>query len=567
MPDPHEGRRRPPRSALRVRLSRFRLGCDALHGARRPRPPSVARREEARPACGGVACVVLASRPPGRRAPPEIGLAGRRPRDPRVRSARYPVRLGSSRYRHRGALGSPVRAAGGGHGDVRRSGRRAGSSSRRPRRRPGVDLLIPRLDRRAAGATRRRRGRRSLARGRDTRATSSPTCTSASSSPMPTSTRWSTSVRSRSGGSSASRRSRREHPARTTARMTRLAPLPPLRVHPARSMTVASLTSRRGVGMPLVALADWSQFQEGPRTTVSPTAPRCPSGGLEQLEIDLERRDVTGGLSSPVVGEDGTIVVVAPNEVLGSTATTGRRSSQRIATSDPRLSRRSARAPKARSWCSRKASATAARLRRHRRPPPRPRLPRPLSAGAAGDEEFDSHVNAIDLRPASSRGHHPSSSTTSCRTPSRRMTPRAYVGDLGGQVTAVELSTGEVRWTEDLGTPIAGAVTLDADRALVTTVGEQRDAGGRGRPRRRHRGRAVAERGRRLRGNLVSTPVVADGRVLILELGVRHRPRRRGWTAPLADGGREPDGRHPSSRKASLRWRRSRPTAWCSPWT
>ena len=51
----------------------------------------------------------------------------------------------------------------------------------------------------------------------------------------------------------------------------------------------------------------------------------------------------------------------------------------------------------------------------------------------------------------------------------------AYIGDVGGRVTVVDLESGDVRWTKELGTPIAGAVTLDAGRVLVTTLGGQDD--------------------------------------------------------------------------------------------
>ena len=92
----------------------------------------------------------------------------------------------------------------------------------------------------------------------------------------------------------------------------------------------------------------------------------------------------------------------------------------------------------------------------------------------------------------------------------------AYIGDVGGRVTAVELASGEVRWTEELGTPISGAVTLDAGRALVTTLG--------GRDEPSEIVALDAESGDELwrasaedASNLVSAPVVADGRVLTLD--------------------------------------------------
>jgi len=81
----------------------------------------------------------------------------------------------------------------------------------------------------------------------------------------------------------------------------------------------------------------------------------------------------------------------------------------------------------------------------------------------------------------------------------------------------LELASGEVRWIEELGTPISGAVTLDEGRALVTTLG------GREEPSEivaldaesgDERWRASAEDA----SNFVSAPVVADGRVLTLDV-------------------------------------------------
>jgi outer membrane protein assembly factor BamB len=73
-----------------------------------------------------------------------------------------------------------------------------------------------------------------------------------------------------------------------------------------------------------------------------------------------------------------------------------------------------------------------------------------------------------------------------------------------------------VRWTAELGTPISGAVTLDAGRALVTTLG--------GRDEPSEIVALDAEDGDELwraraedASNLVTTPVVADGRVLTLD--------------------------------------------------
>ena len=93
----------------------------------------------------------------------------------------------------------------------------------------------------------------------------------------------------------------------------------------------------------------------------------------------------------------------------------------------------------------------------------------------------------------------------------------AYIGDVGGRVTVVDVVSGDVRWTEELGTPISGAVTLDGGRALVTTLG--------GREEPSEIVAFDAESGDELwrasaddASNFVSAPVVADGRVLTLDV-------------------------------------------------
>ena len=85
-----------------------------------------------------------------------------------------------------------------------------------------------------------------------------------------------------------------------------------------RSLAVASVTVAIVVGAPLAASADWVQFQgRGAHNGISdgPSAPLAVAWTNE--DIKLEGADVTGGLSSPVVAENGTIVVVAPTAILG----------------------------------------------------------------------------------------------------------------------------------------------------------------------------------------------------------------------------------------------------------
>ena len=282
-----------------------------------------------------------------------------------------------------------------------------------------------------------------------------------------------------------------------------------------RSLAVASITVLIVVGAPLVALADWSQFQGSARhngLSDGPTAPLAVAWSNE--DIELEATDITGGLSSPTIADDGTIVVVAPTAVLGFDGADG--SETFSADRDLGPSSQPAIGPGrdgpivvftegfGDAGPATTASAGAS--------------PSPSGPGAeTGDEdEFDSHVNAVDLATGESAWSSPVPLEDVVQTPVAVDETGAYIGDVGGRVTAVDLATGDVRWTEDLGTPIAGAVTVDSGRALVTTLG--------GRDEPSEVVALDAETGEDLwhasaedASNLVSAPVVADGRVLTLD--------------------------------------------------
>lgn len=272
------------------------------------------------------------------------------------------------------------------------------------------------------------------------------------------------------------------------------------------------------VGAPTVALADWSQFQGSAQhdgLSDGPTAPFAVAWTND--EIALEATGTTGGLSSPTIAEDGTIVVVAPTEVLGFDVEDG----SEVLSVDRDLGPSSQPAigpgpdgpivvftegfgdvgP------SSTASAGVS---------PSP-SPSPSGSSSEGDEEFDSHVNAVDLATGEPAWASAVPLEDVVQTPVAVDESSAYVGDVGGRVTAVDLATGDVRWEEDLGTPISGAVTLDAGRALVTTLG--------GREEPSEVVALDAETGEDLwhasaedASNLVSAPVVADGRVLTLDV-------------------------------------------------
>lgn len=282
-------------------------------------------------------------------------------------------------------------------------------------------------------------------------------------------------------------------------------------------MTLAGFTLAVVLGMPLVALADWPQFQGGPSHDGLSDGPSAPWEVVwRQGGIAIEDADVTGGLSSPIVADDGTIVVVGPNEVLAFDGED--RSEVFSATRDLGPSVPPAIGPGpdgpvvvfSEGFGDRGPAPTASpTVSSSASPSPPP----------GEEDDVDSHLVAVALRTGEPVWTSPVPLEDVVVTPVAADESAAYVGDLSGHVTAVELSSGEVRWSEDLGSSIAGAVTIDEDRALVATQGEQQIPG------------AVVALDRStgeelwrspedvVLGNLVSAPVVADGRILVLEPG------------------------------------------------
>ena len=222
-----------------------------------------------------------------------------------------------------------------------------------------------------------------------------------------------------------------------------------------------------------------------------------------------------------------------PTRSSSSTATTGRRCSPWSETSDSPLSRRSARAPTARSWCSRRASATEARLRRLRH---RLRLPSPSPSDAAGDDGLDPHVGAIDLQTGELAWSSPVQLDDIVRTPITTDDTTAYVGDLSGHVTAIELSSAQVRWSEDLGSLDRGGGDRRRGPSARRDGGGAADAGVRGGPRSLHGRGALAER----RGCRPRAARLRPGRRGRADprprAGVRPRPGRGGRTRSSGGG-------------------------------
>jgi outer membrane protein assembly factor BamB len=287
-------------------------------------------------------------------------------------------------------------------------------------------------------------------------------------------------------------------------------------LHPSRvshrSLAVASVTVAIVVGAPLAALADWVQFQGGgPHNGLSdgPSAPL--SVAWTNGDIKLKGTDTTGGLSSPVVAEDGTIVVVAPTAVLGFDGGNGSQVFSADRDFGPSSQPAIGQAPDGpivvftegfgESGPAASGSVT---------PSPSP------SAQNDGGHGFDSHVNAVDIATGEPVWASPVQLEDIVQTPVAVDETSAYIGDVGGRVTVIDLASGDVRWTKELGTPISGAVTLDAGRVLATALGGQDEPS--------EIVALDAESGDELwrasaedASNLVSAPVVAGGRMLTLD--------------------------------------------------
>ena len=276
-------------------------------------------------------------------------------------------------------------------------------------------------------------------------------------------------------------------------------------------MTVAWLTLVIVFGLPLAALADWTQFQGGPTHEGLSDGPSAPlEVAWRQEDITIDDADITGGLSAPIIAEDGTIVVVGPNEVLafdGDDRSEIFSAERDLGPSVPAAIGDGADGQVvvfAEGFGDRGPSSTATPS---------------ASPSAQEDDGFDAHLAAVDLLTGEPVWPAAVQLDDVVRIPVTADDDAAYVGDFSGNVTAVELSSGEVRWSADLGTSIAGAVTVDGDRALVATVGEQQTPGVVV-ALDRSTGEELWRTGEDvIRGNLVSAPVVADGRILVLEPG------------------------------------------------
>ena len=281
-----------------------------------------------------------------------------------------------------------------------------------------------------------------------------------------------------------------------------------------RALIAASICLGVVAGLPLAALADWPQFQGRATHDGVSDGPTAPFE-ISWLNDDIEIVDgeVVGGLSAPVVADDGTIVVVGPHEVLMFAGADG---------AEARSSERDF-GPVAQPAIAEGSDGPIVVFTEGfgDDPPPTSAAPSPSPADTSDDEEdgFDSHVRAVNLSTGEDAWASPVELTDVVQAPVATDETTAYIGDVGGTVTAIDLATGEERWTADVRAPVVSAVAVDADGVYVATFGEQRTPGqvvaldpSNGEERWRSGEDAV-------KGNLVSAPALSDGRLFVLEPG------------------------------------------------
>lgn len=260
------------------------------------------------------------------------------------------------------------------------------------------------------------------------------------------------------------------------------------------------------------ALAEWPQFQGGPSHAGVSDGPAPPLAvAWRNEDIELETADALGGLSAPVVAEDGTIVAVGPREVLGFSSADGS-----LTFSVERVFGPSVQAAIAEGTDGPIVIYTEG----YGDDPPGTATTAPSgspSPSAAPDETaFDSHVSAVDLDGAPVWAE-PAQLDGVVIMPVTVDGDTAYIADVDGGVTALDVASGEERWTIDVGTTVAGAVTIDGERLYVSTVGSRTDPGavvaldaGTGERVWRTVDEDVAS-------NVVSAPILAGGAIVALE--------------------------------------------------
>jgi outer membrane protein assembly factor BamB len=286
------------------------------------------------------------------------------------------------------------------------------------------------------------------------------------------------------------------------------------RSHPCRgdgrTLTLAIATIGVLLGTPLAAFADWPQFQGDAAHGGLSDGPEAPLRvGWTNTDIDVHGPDARGGLSPPVVADDGTIVTVAPTAVLGFSSSDGASAFEAERDFGPSSQPAVAAGSDGpivvftEGYGDNPPAATAS-------PSPSP------SPTPDDDDDFDSHVDAVDLE-GGTVWDSPAPLDALVLMPVAVDGETAYVGDVEGGVTAIALDSGDERWAADVGSPVAGAVSVDGDRAFVAALGSRQSAGAvvaldtaSGEELWRTSEEAIS-------GNPVSTPVIAGSSILVLD--------------------------------------------------
>ncbi|HEX6400831.1 MAG TPA: hypothetical protein VF108_10250 [Actinomycetota bacterium] len=187
------------------------------------------------------------------------------------------------------------------------------------------------------------------------------------------------------------------------------------------------------------ALAEWKQFQGGPShagVSDGPTPPLSVAWRNEDIELGIT--DALGGLSAPVVAEDGTIVAVGPREVLGFSSADGSPTFSAERRFGPSVQPAIADGPD---------GPIVIFTEGYGDDPPGTATPSPTPSGSpapSGSEDgsaFDSHVNAVDL-DGGPVWAEPAPLDAVVIMPVTVDEDSAYVADVDGGVTALDAATG-----------------------------------------------------------------------------------------------------------------------------
>lgn len=289
------------------------------------------------------------------------------------------------------------------------------------------------------------------------------------------------------------------------------------RSHPSRGSRRAFVVTLGTIalllGAPFTALASWPQYQGGAAHNGGSDGPTAPLvEAWANGDIELGGPDARGGLSAPVVAEDGTIVVVAPTAVLGFSPSDGSPVFEAERDFGPSSQPAVAAGPDgpivvfSEGYGDQPPAATASPTA----------SPSPSPAEPGDGEAFDSHVDAVDLAGDRVWGR-PVQLDAVAIAPIAVDDRSAYVGDVDGGVTALDLATGRERWTADVRTTVPGAPAPVEGRVYVSALGSQTTAGAvvaldtsDGEPLWRTDDEAI-------RSNVVSAPVLTETALLVLE--------------------------------------------------